>query len=199
MCMGGGSPGDGGAAAREAARQARITENTNLVNSTFNNTYNDDYYNKASQDYIGYYSPQLEDQYSSAARQLKLINAQKGTMSSSIGAKSMGDLQSAYSKNLADITAKAGSFSNDVRSSVENSRNQLLNQAQGGSSMDQSAILAAAQAAGQAQPTGLLGDVFSGAIQNAGAGLSAYNLANQINTNRQLYNSLNSDSGRVVR
>ncbi len=124
---------DGGASqiaaqdrADEAARQARIRQGTTNVNSTFDNQFTDDYYGKQRQNYIDYASPQLEDQYGNAQKQLTFALDRGGNLDSSARADLEGQLQKKYDLNKQQIADQGLSYQNQAKNSVEDARAQLI-------------------------------------------------------------------------
>lgn len=185
MC-GGSKPKDNSAEI-EAQRQARIKANQDMINNAFSG-YNDGYYDQYRNDYITHYQPQLIDAYSDAQRKAQLMLAKQGSLSSSAGARWMGDLEEHYQKNLADLYTQADSSTNDIRSGIEGQRTSLMNQALGGSSMDQGAILSAANSAAASKPGGMLGDVFGSMLNSISAAGQGYINNKPYGTGTQTYN-----------
>lgn len=125
MCGGGGSKGDGGAAAREAQRQSNIKAGYDQIQSVFGG-FNDDFYGQRSQAYTDYAMPQLDDQYAKAVEQLTFALARNGRLDSSTAATQRADLQKDYDLQRTSIQDKGLQYGNDARSSVERSRADLV-------------------------------------------------------------------------
>lgn len=129
---GGGGKGGSGAAdaarAEEMRRQAAIREGTEKVNSLFDGQFNDDFYGQRRQAYLGYATPQLEDQYADAVKQLTFALDRTGTADSSIRAAKMGDLQKLYDTNKRAVSDTALNYENDARNNVEQARSSLISQ-----------------------------------------------------------------------
>lgn len=124
MCRSSGG-GDGGAAQREAERQARITEGYNQIQTIFGG-FNDDFYNQRGQSYVNYANPQLEDQYSKAVEALTFALARNGRLDSSTAGDRRAKLQQDYEKQKTAIADRGLQYSNDARRSVEGSRADLV-------------------------------------------------------------------------
>lgn len=148
MCMGGGVPDNGAAAARaaEEARQASIRSGMANVDTTFAQ-FDDPFYQGRSKAYTDYYIPQVKDQYDEARKGLVYDLTRQGIMNSSAGADKLAKLDSEYNKQNSYYTDAGQSYANQVRGDVENNRSQLYSQVQ--ASADPSA--AAASAAARAQ------------------------------------------------
>ena len=112
----------------EEARQARIAQGTASVNSTFDEQFNDDYYDSVAQSYLDYANPQLATHHADANRQLQYDLARGGKLDSSTRATKAADLQEAYDLGQQQIADEALSQSNDARGAVEDARASLISQ-----------------------------------------------------------------------
>jgi hypothetical protein len=130
--MGGiGKSGDGGAAqarADEMARQARIREGTDKVNTMFDSQFTPEFYAGRRQAYLDYATPQLEDQYDKTLKNLTYALDRAGTTDSSIRAQKLADLQKLYDTNKRQVADTSLSQENSAKSNMEASRNSLINQ-----------------------------------------------------------------------
>lgn len=88
--------------------------------------FNDDFYNQRATDYVNYATPQLEDQYSKAVKQLTYALAQSGRLNSSTRATQFADLQKQYDMQKTSIADKGRQYANDARSAVDRSRADLV-------------------------------------------------------------------------
>lgn len=128
---GGGKGGDGGAAqarADEMARQARIREGTDKVNTMFDSQFTPEFFSGRRQAYLDYATPQLEDQYARTLKNLTYALDRAGTTDSSIRAQKLADLQKLYDTNKRQVADTALGQENAARSNIESSRNSLINQ-----------------------------------------------------------------------
>lgn len=151
--------------AEEAARKTNIlTGNTNIDNAF--GGFNDSWFGAAKDRYVNSYLPDLKDQQAKAADKLKAALVGRGMYESTAGANAMADLE----RKAADARAKVGNdgqeFANNLRSSVESSRNNLYQQS--AAAADPSAIARSATGEattlanqGNATPSQPLGDIFS--------------------------------------
>lgn len=114
------------ARADEQARQDRIRAGTSRVNSIFDNQFNEDYFNKQQQNFLDYASPQLEDQYGNANKELTFALSRAGLSNSSVRAQKEADLQKTYGLNKQQIADQALSYKGQAQSSVEDARSNLI-------------------------------------------------------------------------
>lgn len=123
------TPKDNSAAqarADEQARQAKIREGTNNINSTFDSQFNDDYFNTRRDSYLNYATPQLEDQYAKAQKDLVFSLDRSGTLDSTIRAQKQAELQKLYETNKRSVSDQALGYSSKARSGVEEARADLI-------------------------------------------------------------------------
>jgi hypothetical protein len=99
MCFAGG--GDSGASAARAdqqAQQARSLAARGDVDKTFSQ-FDDNFYNQRAQAYRDYQTPQLNDQYADAQKQLVYALSRKGNLNSSVAGEQFGGLGKQYATN----------------------------------------------------------------------------------------------------
>jgi len=126
MCIGGGGGGgDGGASAREAERQAKITEGYDQIQSIFGG-FNDDFYNQRSKEYIDYATPQVDKQYAEAVKALEFALSRNNRLDSSTAVDKRGKLLEDYNQQKTNIADKGLQYGNQARQSVEGSRADLV-------------------------------------------------------------------------
>jgi hypothetical protein len=126
---GGGGGGDGGAGqarADEQARQAKIREGTTRVNSIFDSQFNDDFFGRRQQSYLDYATPQLNDQYADARKQLTFALDRSGTLDSSVRAAKEAELQKLYDTNRRSVADEALGYGTKSKSSIEDARANLI-------------------------------------------------------------------------
>lgn len=128
MCFGGGSADKDAKRARreEDARKARIQQGTAGINTTFNTNFSEPYFANQRQAYIGYATPQLDDQYKDANKQLTFALARTGTLDSSARATQAGELQKLYDINKQGVVDQARTYESQARGSVEDARAGLI-------------------------------------------------------------------------
>ena len=152
--MGGKSGSNEAARARrdEEARQARIREGTTNINNTFDSQFTDDFYNQRRKAYIDYATPQLEDQYADAQKQLTYALARGGLLDSSIRGSKLGELQQQYALQNQDIADKALASETDARNAVEDARSNLITTLNATGDAEQAASTAISRASALSQP-----------------------------------------------
>lgn len=131
MCFGGGGGGNAAAdaaRAEEQARQARIREGTHQVNTLFDQQFTDRFYDRRRQGYLDYATPQVQDQYQQALKELTFALDRAGTSDSSIRATRMGELQKLYDTNIRAVADTALNYENTARNNVEQTRSSLISQ-----------------------------------------------------------------------
>lgn len=167
MCIfgGGAIPHDNSAEIarqQEAERQARISQGETRIADAFK-PFDDNYYSGVSKDYLGYYEPQLQDQYTDARKHLTYDLGRTGVLNTSAGAERLADLFKEYGKNRTQIADRAAGAANEARSKVEASRSDLLSQNRGSADPSSISALAASQAGILSAPGTYnpLGDIFA--------------------------------------
>lgn len=154
---------------QEAARQGRITQGQQGIDSAFAG-FNDDFYNNYNTQYADYYNPQLDDQYKDAVKRLTLQLAQTGNLTGSVGANQLADLQKYYDTQKLAITNRGTEATNQLRSSIDAKKSQLYSDNR--AAADPGAASAAATSAVQflqpAAPSSPLAAVFGDFFSNLG-------------------------------
>lgn len=171
--------------AEEAARQARVVQGRQNIDSTFDNTFTPSYFDKYASDYSGYYNPQLDDQFAKTKQDLIYALSRQGILSSQAGVDKLAEADKQLAEKRLQVSSEATDAANALRSNVEKQRSGLysLNE----SSADPSAIStrAGAEATSLAAPVSYspLGDVFSGLL----GGLGSFMSGMQSNVNSPMY------------
>lgn len=114
------------ARADEQQRQSRIRQGTSRVNGIFDSEFNNDYFKGRKEAYLGYATPQLEDQYDKAGKELTFALARSGQLDSSVRGQKMGELQKLYDLNKQQIADQALAHEGQARSAVEDARGGLI-------------------------------------------------------------------------
>jgi hypothetical protein len=109
----------------EARRQEAITAGANDISNIFGQ-FDDNFYNKRSQNYIDYATPELDRQYQAQQKSLISQLARTGNLNSSLRGDMLSDLQRQYDSQKMDIASKARNYSQDAKASVEAQRAALL-------------------------------------------------------------------------
>jgi hypothetical protein len=124
-----GSKGGGGeaAAAREdeAKRQRSIRQGTSRVNDIFGQ-FDDEFFNGRRDAYTAYATPQLEDQYGDAQKELTFALTRAGLLDSSVRGQKAGELQQRNDLLAQQIGDQALASANADRNAVEDARANLI-------------------------------------------------------------------------
>jgi len=139
--------------ADEVARQQRIREGTTKVNSIFDGQFNDEFYSGQRQNYIDYATPQLQDQYSDAEKELAFSLARGGNLNSSARAAKAADLQQLYDLNSQKVADDALSYETQARTGVEDARSNLITTLNATGDAEQAASSALARSTALSKPT----------------------------------------------
>lgn len=164
----------------EAAKQGRIQQGTQNIDQAFSG-FDDPYYAGYTKNYEDNYNPQLTGQYNDAYRKLVLGLSHSGNLSSSEGAREIGDLKRSYGDSQAQIGNQAVAATNALRGNVENQRSQLLQMnTQAADPSAAGANATAALSTLQAPPTySPLGDAFASIIASIPQGVAAEQQGNR--------------------
>lgn len=124
-----GGKGGGNEAARmredEQVRQQRIRQGTSRIDDIFGQ-FDDDFFSGRRDAFLDYATPQLEDQYGDATRELTFALARNGTLDSSIRGQKAGELQTDYDLTKQQIADQALASETDSRNAVEDTRANLI-------------------------------------------------------------------------
>lgn len=193
LYKGGGSSDDGGAADREAERQARIYEGTYAVNSIFGTNngaaakQRQAMYDGLKNDTRQFYSGQLDEDKTAAQRALNFQKARQGIMGSSQANDMDTEFQRQYDKGLLDVANRADNAATQFRTSDEQARLNLISKVvagldQGSAAQNAAATLQTNQnAAKEAYQSQRMGNVFSNLLNtyNQGQYAAGTNAAQQ--------------------
>jgi len=182
-----------------AGRQQRSKDVQGGINSAFS-SFNDDYYNKYTADYSGYYTPQVNKQYDDARKELAFGLARGGNLDSSAAADKYGRLSEDYNTELGTISNNATGAAAALRSNVNSAKSGLMQQGLSASTIGSDVApegignvntslagmdtnianvrsLANSTSAGLAAPPNYspLGQLFGSALSGVATGASGYN------------------------
>lgn len=203
MCKSSKPPRDNSAAIaarKERERQNRISQGVSNIDSAFSG-FDDDFYQRYQDQYLDYYTPQLDDKYQDAVKRLTLQLAQTGNLTGSVGANQLADLKEYYGQQGQAITGQALDATNQLRGNIDNRKSQLY--ADNRASADPGAASAAAASAVQylqpSAPSTPLADVFGDFFSNLG-NVAAINNARRYTqgTGVQTYGKQGNPSVQVV-
>lgn len=111
----------------EEDRQGRITQGRTAIDQNFAQ-FNDQFYNDRAKAYTDYALPELDSQYKDSMRNLVAALARSGNLQSSVRAEKMAGLDEDYAKRKLDIQNTGRDYANQSRSTVDQSRANLITQ-----------------------------------------------------------------------
>lgn len=124
-----GGKGGGNEAAKmredEQARQQRIRQGTGRIDEIFGQ-FDDDFFGERRKAFTDFATPQLQDQYGDAQKQLTFALARNGTLDSSVRGQKAGELQKEYDLTKQQVADQALASETDARNAVEDSRANLV-------------------------------------------------------------------------
>jgi hypothetical protein len=139
MCIFGG--GNGGAKALAAQQQQQATEartdadtkaaslRTGManINQAFGG-FTDDYFNNLAKNYTDYATPQLQDQYDEAKKNIVYALARKGNLASSTYGDQLALLDRQNATAQTGIEGTASDYANQARRDVQSNKNDVISQ-----------------------------------------------------------------------
>jgi hypothetical protein len=111
-----------------------------------------EYYNNVQQDYVNYATPQLEDQYGKAQKELTFALARGGNLDSSARAQKEGELQQGYDLNKQKVADDALAYKTKAQTSVEDARANLVSMLNATGDAEGAAKSALSRASALSQP-----------------------------------------------
>ena len=115
--------------AEEEARQNRIAQGKQEIENAFLG-YDDDFYSGISTDYMDYATPQIEDQYEDALKQLRVSLARSGNLDSSLRTDRIARLNERNADAYVDAQRQGENYANQVRGNLNTVKSNLLQQNQ---------------------------------------------------------------------
>jgi hypothetical protein len=128
MCFGGGGAADDIAQEQrrdEEARQRRIRQGMTQIAATFGK-FNDDFYKKRYDDYMGYALPDIDRQQAQQRRDLIYALARTGNLDSSAATDKSAELTEEGNKQLLNASNEGLNQENALRSQVEQTRGNVV-------------------------------------------------------------------------
>lgn len=175
---------------REEERQARLKSGLTNIDSVFSG-FDNNFYDARKAAYLGYYRPQIEDQFGQAKDKLTYALARNGILNSTAAADEAARLTKNYADNWASIVSKAEADANALRGQVAGEKSALIQQLNATSDADRvtNDALSRTQMMYQNRPEyNPLGDIFAGVGDAVGNAAWA-------NKQRQLYNAYFGNTG----
>jgi len=150
------------ATAQEQERQRKIAESTGAVNKIYDDPARQAQYDKLGSDTTKFYADDVDRQNKVAGRQLKFSLARSGLAGGSAQADEGKVLGEDYLKGILEATRRGQSAASSLRSSDEQSRQQLIAMAMSG--LDTTTAQSAASSALRANVQGSLADSTAGGL-----------------------------------
>ena len=143
MCWGG-SGGDTGAddaRAEEEARQKRIRDSRSSIDTIFN-TYDEDFYDRQRTAYLNYATPQVEDKFGDAMRELTFALSRSGKLDSALAGRREAKAQKMKDQAMIDVNKQADDLVYTMKGNMEKARGDLYDQASSLADVDAARTLA---------------------------------------------------------
>ena len=143
MCWGG-SGGDTGAddaRAEEEARQKRIRDSRSSIDTIFN-TYDEDFYDRQRNAYLNYATPQVEDKFGDAMRELTFALSRSGKLDSALAGRREAKAQKMKDQAMIDVNKQADDLVYTMKGNMEKARGDLYDQASSLADVDAARTLA---------------------------------------------------------
>lgn len=150
------------ARADEAARQGRIQAGTAAIDTAFGG-FDNSFYDQRAKDYEAAALPEVNQQFTRTRNSLGYALANRGLLNSSVRDQRTQSLAEELAKQKRIVADSGLSQANDLRASVEDSRNRVYGQLLSSADPVQATQAANRAAAGivQPSPVGALGQVFN--------------------------------------
>jgi hypothetical protein len=184
---------------QEKKRQQQVLKGQGNIDAAFAE-YDDDYYNGFKEDYLDYYTPQIQREFSNTRAKLFSGLFERGIGESTVSAAKTADLQRRRDEELTNAANQGTDAANALRAKVEGEKTNLyaLNQASADPKGINARALGSATALAAPQSYSPIGQVFASALQPLTYGVNAYN-----NRSAPAYSSpygiaSGSGSGKVV-
>lgn len=149
--------------ADEVSRQARITQGMGDIANVFGG-FNDGFYKKRYDDYMGYAEPQIDQQAGDARNQLIYALSRTGNLDSSAASKESADLTQEANQQRINAANQAQNEENGLRSNVEQTRGNVVSELNATGNAQEAANASASAIQNLNQPAGFspLGTLFAG-------------------------------------
>jgi hypothetical protein len=183
----------------EKARQRSIRDGQDRIDRAFA-SYDDDYYNGFKQDYLDYYTPQIDREYKDTRGKLFTGLLERGMGESTVGAGKLADLQRQADEARTNAANQATDAANELRGRVEGEKTNLytLNLASADPQAINSRALASATSLAAPQAYSPIGQIFANALQPIAYGVNAYQNRSAAPYQSPFRTPSGSGSGKVV-
>ena len=171
------SPGSiaGGLRDQEAERQANITRGRTNIDNAFGR-FDNNYYQNFADNYLGYYFPQIEEQYGNAEGKSRASLVNRGMDESTVAGGVFSNLLRERSRARTDVANNAASATQGLRGNVERTKTDLYNLNESAADPAAANTRASAEATALVAPPTVspLGQIFSAAMAPAFYGAQSY-------------------------
>lgn len=159
--MGGGGGGGGSARKMERERQARMSSGIAAVNRNFDQ-FDENFYGERQKAYVDYATPYLAEQYKQQGKASAADLVRRGLRLSTAAVNREASLGREMGRKQAEVADAGLAAANDLRSDVESTRSNLINQAISGADPSSVSSSALSQAAAMRKPSsfGTIGTFF---------------------------------------
>jgi hypothetical protein len=179
MCFSNDTPQDNsGLVARQQAveREGRVTQGREAIDRQFG-IFDPEYFQNYQNAYVSNYNPQVDEQFTDARKKLRYNLARSGTIDSTPGQESFGDLATSYQNARRDVASRASDATNQLRGEIDSARGDLYAQNSASADPSLASIQAVSRTGSLTTPASYspLGDLFSGIVGGTGAYLNGRN------------------------
>lgn len=151
------------ARADEQARQQRVRDGTERINSIFDGQFTDGFFGGRRDAFLNYAKPQVESQYGDANKQLTFALERSGLLDSTVRGEKFGELAKLYDTNMQGVADEALREESSARTAIEDARGGLIStlNATGDAEGASKAALARATALSRPEPYSPLTQLFA--------------------------------------
>jgi hypothetical protein len=135
--------------------------------------FTDNFYDKRSQAYVDFATPQLEDQYEDASAALTSALSRSGQLRSTLAGDRSSKLQKSFATQRQSVADKGREYANTARRNINASRDDAVSMLQASADPD-AAVSSALNKASAARDAVPAFDPLAPVFQNATAGLGSY-------------------------
>ena len=165
--------------------------------------FTDDFYDKRSQAYVDFATPQLEDQYKDASAALTSALSRSGQLRSTLAGDRSSKLQKSFATQRQSVVDKGREYANTARRNINASRDDAVSMLQASADPD-AAVSSALNKASAARDAVPAFDPLAPVFQNATAGLGSYMQGSRMGEINSKVNNIygrkpGAGSGSVVR
>jgi len=160
---------------QEAERQANITQGRTNIDNAFGR-FDDNYYQNFADNYLGYYFPQIDEQYGNAEGKSRASLVNRGMDESTVAGGVFSNLLRERSRARTDVANNAANATQGLRGNVERTKTDLYNLNESAADPAAANTRASAEATALVAPPTVspLGQIFSAAMAPAFYGAQSF-------------------------